>query len=629
MTEQRGAILRRIFLINLLIPLLLGVIREQIVGIWNPRLEMDLTERIVFSLQPPTIGAIVALSLVAYFVIARFLRPAFRFLESGTDARPARRAAVRIPWVLMFLHVGGWIVGTFILYAFVFRWSSPGGTSFFWSLMISVSTGLATGVLSALAVNSVLLETKRRLGIKEILDGERDVFVRCKDYLVLGAALYLQTVHIVHLAIYYVDPSTTAQDAFGFPASMAIVAVYGAVLFIVMLMLSKKEFRFQTDLLSSRIAALSESGGDLRHAVLLINFDELGEIVGRFNEFMATLTTMILEVRRHTETLARTGDDLAERMSSTATSIELNTQDIQRIHDTIVSQGAAVTQATAAIEQVARTAEELRGHITNQSAGVTQSSAAVEQMVANIATITSNLEQVSAVFERLTAASDAGLEKIEYAVDQAQAVARQSEALAEANQLISSVAARTNLLAMNAAIEAAHAGDAGRGFAVVADEIRKLAETTAEQSKRVGEEIRVSLEEIERVVSAAGEAQVAFGSVRELVDETNDLEHQIVAAMDEQRAGGREVLEALASITEITNRVESASGVLEEQSSRMSSAMASVQALMTSVGASINAINERTGEIDRSVKTVTELGSTNRSNIDGVNAVVGRFRVTG
>jgi hypothetical protein len=203
MAHVHATVLVKIFLANLGITLLLGTIREQIVGIWNPHLDMTLAERIVFAIRPMTTAAIVVLAAAAFFWIARLLRPLFRYLESGVDYAAARHAAIRIPWVLLVLHVGGWAIGTFVLYAFVFNWASPGGITFFWSLMISLSTGVVTGIFAALAINALLLDAKQQMGMTEIRDGELDRFVKSKDYWIFFSTIYRQTVQIAHVWMFY------------------------------------------------------------------------------------------------------------------------------------------------------------------------------------------------------------------------------------------------------------------------------------------------------------------------------------------------------------------------------------------------------------------------------------------
>lgn len=628
MQPRKRAVLGRIFLINLLVPLILGVIREQIVGLWNPRLDLSLVERFVFSFQPSTISAIIVFSVAAFLLIRRLLAPLFSYLESGDSYTRARRATLRIPWILLAIHVGGWAVGTFVLYAFVFNWQSPGGNSFFWSLLMSVSTGTVTGVLSALAVNATLLDARNALEMKQILPGERDLFMRSRDYLVLGSALFVQSIYLIHLLLFYSHPLAGTREAV--PASVGVpaVALYGAGLAFAMLVLSRREFRYQTRGLRNRVAELAESGGDLRRSVTLVGFDEIGEVVDRFNAFLESLSTIVREIKRHTEELAGGGDELQLQMEYSASAVNLNATNIERIRTGIVAQSDSVRGATETIRRVAAAVAGLEQLITDQASSVSESSAAVEQMVANISSITTSIEQVVRIFRDLTDASDAGRETIATAVEQARAVGAQSQALVEANELIAEIAKRTNLLAMNAAIEAAHAGEAGRGFAVVAEEIRRLAESSAEQSESVNRRLSASLDAIHAVVAAAGTAESAFDRVRELIERTNELESQIMDAMGEQKAGGNEVLAALARINEITTGVKSAAEEMVDGSTRMADEMEGVREMTGTIRTEIEEIAGRTREIDGNIQSIARLGRSNGEAIASVDRAVDRFRVT-
>lgn len=629
MRKIRTTVLAKIFAVNLGIPLILGTIREQIVGMWNPRLQMTVWERFLFAFRPMTTAAIVALAIVAFYFIARMLKPLFDYIESATDYPRARRAAIRIPWFLLILHVGGWFVGTLVLYAFVFNWDSPGGIRFFWSLMISLSTGAVTGILSALAVNALLLDAKKRLGMTDIRVNEDDLFVKIKDYLILFSTIYLQTVHVTHIALFHIAAPPRPPAVASFPVSVFVVTLYSSVLYFAMLALSKKEEQYQRRMLQNRVGELSKAEGDLTQRITLINFDEIGDIAHHFNAFLAGLSRIIREIRTFTEGLAHTGNELSAQMEQTQRAVEQNSENIENIRREILTQASSVTESTASVQQISENIQSLESLITDQASSVTESSAAVEQMVANISSITANLENVVANFGSLIQASADGKQKLSFVSAQIQEVARQSESLAQANKLISGIAAQTNLLAMNAAIEAAHAGEAGRGFAVVADEIRSLAENSANQSKTINRELAATQEVIGKVVEATGEAERAFDNVRSLIDTTNDLERQVMQSMEEQRAGSTEVLQALSVINDITGKVQTASSEMSSGSSAVLEEMQHLLTMTEEIRQNIDAIADRTGEITSSVRTVSELSQKNRENIEGVLRENGRFIVDG
>ncbi len=627
MTLTRRSLAMKIFLVNLFIPVILGTIREQIVGLWNPNLNMPLSERFVFSFRPMTLSAIVVLAVISFFPIMKMLRPLFAYLDRGEEYVKARKAAIRIPWFLIALHMGGWFIGTFALYAFVFHWQSPGGLSFFWSLMISLSTGLVTGILSALTINALLLEAKRSLGMSTIEPGESDLFVRIKDHLILLSTVYLQTIHIMHLGFFYAAGPPEGQGLPGFSVSAFMVSIYGSLLFFGMLLLSKKESSYQQNILERRVGELSSAEGDLTQKITLINFDRVGLIVDHFNTFIAGLAGIVREIGSYTAHLAETGRELAVQMEQSEGAFRENGRDIEQISEEIGRYASGVEESRKNVTGIIGNISSLEALIEDQSTVVAQSSAAVEQMVANIASITGNLEHVMTNFESLIVASSAGREKLAYVSGQIVQVEKQSESLEQANKLISAIAARTNLLAMNAAIEAAHAGEAGRGFAVVADEIRKLAENSRVQSGEISRELNRTREVIGQMVTAAGEAESAYDNVDRLVSVTGDLERQVMNSMEEQRIGSDEVLQALSRINTITGSVQDSASQMNEESGSVNREMESLVVGTGTILQNIIAIADRNREISKMVQSINVLSRRNHDNIRGVEQVTGRFRI--
>ena len=144
--------------------------------------------------------------------------------------------------------------------------------------------------------------------------------------------------------------------------------------------------------------------------------------------------------------------------------------------------------------------------IETQASGVEQASGAIEQMIENINSVSSSVEHMAGSFENLLKSTEAGVEKQKSVGVKIKDIETQSAELQGANHIISEIAAQTNLLAMNAAIEAAHAGDSGKGFSVVADEIKKLSENSQRESNKISEQLNAITNSIAEVVEASTEA---------------------------------------------------------------------------------------------------------------------------
>ncbi|MCL2293364.1 MAG: methyl-accepting chemotaxis protein, partial [Spirochaetes bacterium] len=203
-------------------------------------------------------------------------------------------------------------------------------------------------------------------------------------------------------------------------------------------------------------------------------------------------------------------------------------------------------------------AEQLRDYVHNQASAVSKSSASIEEMVANINSVTSTLTKNAHSVEELEKASDIGRAGLNGVADDIKEITRESESLLEINSVMANIASQTNLLSMNAAIEAAHAGEFGKGFAVVADEIRKLAENSSKQSKTISAVLKKIKGSIDKIIKSTSDVLNKFQTIDSGIKTVAENEYNILRAMEEQSQGSKEVLEAIDEVNKITQQVENA-----------------------------------------------------------------------
>ena len=275
------------------------------------------------------------------------------------------------------------------------------------------------------------------------------------------------------------------------------------------------------------IVTIASGNADLTQRIPTATNDEIGDVVDGFNEFVEKLQGIVTNLQNSKTNLITVDTDLQASTQDTASSIKQIISNIDSVNNQILNQANSVTETAGAVNQISSNISSLENMIESQAACVTEASAAVEQMIGNINSVNNSVGKMITSFGILQEKSSVGFGMQNNANEKVTEIEQQSKMLLEANKAIANIAAQTNLLAMNAAIEAAHAGEAGKGFAVVADEIRKLSETSTAQSKSIGAELKKIQETIKDVVTVSNETNVAFNQITESINETSEIIEQI------------------------------------------------------------------------------------------------------
>jgi methyl-accepting chemotaxis protein len=413
-----------------------------------------------------------------------------------------------------------------------------------------------------------------------------------------------------------------AADAAAKALTLVSIIVLASVLFFVILTL-----RSITRPLGRLVSAVDAVGsGDLTVAAVDAGGGELGSIATRLDALVQDLRGLVLTVKERLGQLEEAGSSLASSIKGTGESSERIERSVGDSKERLDEQSAAVRQVSAAIEAFAKSVEELSHKIENQAELLTESSASVEEMIANVETVAANAEASAKEAERLAAEGSEGKARIEEVDAAVGSIVLSSENLGEAARLITEIADRTNLLAMNASIEAAHAGDAGRGFSVVAEEIRKLAEQSTSRAGDISADLDRVTRAIESVRSASSAVVGSFASILEKSGALGDSVRAIGGAMSEQREGGRLVLEALARLNEITSDIARSSNDMAAGKQSMLGQVGRLREANESVVKNDEDIIEGTGEIARALESAVNLSSRNADLISEVRTAADRFR---
>jgi methyl-accepting chemotaxis protein len=372
---------------------------------------------------------------------------------------------------------------------------------------------------------------------------------------------------------------------------------------------------------------ISEGEGDLTRSIAVHSKDEVGDLAVYFNKTLEKIKSLVLLIKKQSHVLSDIGTDLSSNMTETAAAVNEITANIQSIKGRVINQSASVTETNATMEQVVTNINKLNSHVEKQSNNISQASSAIEEMVANISSVTNTLINNAANVKNLKEASEVGRNGLQEVASDIQEISRESEGLLEINSVMENIASQTNLLSMNAAIEAAHAGEAGKGFAVVADEIRKLAESSSEQSKTIGTVLKKIAESIGKITKSTDNVLKKFEAIDSGVKTVSDQEDNIRNAMEEQGEGSKQILQSTGGLNEITQQVKTGSVEMLEGSKEVINESQNLEKVTQEITGGMNEMASGADQINAAIHNVNEMTIKNREAIDFLINEVSRFKV--
>ena len=407
----------------------------------------------------------------------------------------------------------------------------------------------------------------------------------------------------------------------------------GVLCFVLSLLLAGYPFLVIIFGLTKRMKHASEvmeeiaQEGDLHHRIDITILDDFGVLTTSINEMIDKLSTMIKGLIDSTETVSYTSKIINASVFNSSNAIDDFNTMLEKINHNSSEQNNLVLEADKNISRLAKSVRVIREHLVEQSNSVATISSSVTQMTANIGSVAETAEKARASAEILTERSLQGRDSIEKAILTMQDIQKSSAEVQNFVNIIKNLASQTNLLSMNAAIEAAHAGQFGQGFAVVAEEVRNLAESSAKSARNIQQHIEEMIVTIDNGVETINSAGDSFKEISQKVEETANFVSEITAAMEEQKIGAAETQQATITVVDAVHAVNDLAQTQTEDATQVREFMRTV---VTASESTLKAVQDgviATMHLKESVQEVKDSATHNTESVDIIEQQVGLFKV--
>lgn len=487
---------------------------------------------------------------------------------------------------------------------------------------VATSTGYVFAHESEEGVGVSLSELDWGASLLEAREGAAEITWLNRDYLI----------HWQHneatgwIVSMVADKAEVLRPVASFDRFLAVMGATTLLILSGLIFIVARKISRRTSEMAERVREIATGDGDLSRTVSVRSKDELGVLGRSFNEFTIGLRGLVIDIKDTSIALVETGSSLAANVEETATAVTEIAASLESLKDRIQRQDLEVDSATSAIEELTRSIAALGQAIRSQDTEIAQAKQNVEHVARGIEELTSDLGDMASASDNLQQASGRGKAELDRTVKLIRKIGDGSVSLLDANRAILDIADRTHLLAVNAAIEAAHAGQYGGGFSIVAKEIRSLAEQSQIQAKVIGAQLSDIKDTIDESVGSSARTSAAFGELIEEVGRVRELAHKQTGVVHAQNASTQQVAAALTGIRALSEEIRIGSQEMEEGSSHLMQSVHVLRAISQEITGGAAEMAASTREINLAMAEVRAIAMANGEAAQAMNSKVGRFK---